>query len=67
MYGLQFFGQVAVRGIRIHEGIVRERGAEPKADNEAVQFRDRIQFTLRVKDLIKRAGLIIGQGVFYFR
>ena len=67
MCGLQFFGQVAVRGIRIHEGIVRERGAEPKADNEAVQFRDRIQFTLRVKDLIKRAALFFGYGGFCFR
>ena len=27
MCGLQFFSQVAVRDIRIHEGIVRERGA----------------------------------------
>ncbi len=67
MCGLQFFGQVAVRGVRIHERIVRKRRAEAKTDDEAVQLRDRIQLALRVKDLIKRAALIIGQGVFYFR
>ena len=67
MCGLQFFSQVAVRDIRIHEGIVRERGAEPKADNEAVQLRDRIQLALRVHDFFKHTALFIGQGVFYFR
>lgn len=67
MYWLQFFGQVTVRGVRIHERIVCERGAEPKADNEAVQFCDRIQLTLCVKDFVEQAALFIGQGVFYFR
>ena len=67
MCGLQFFGQVAVRGVRIHERIVRKRRAEAKAYDEAVRLRDRIQLALCVKDLIKRAALIIGQGVFYFR
>ncbi len=61
------FCLVAVWGIRIHERIVCERGAEPKADNEAVQLRDRIQLALRVKDFIKQAPLFIGQGVFYVR
>lgn len=67
MCGLQFFGQVAVRGIRIHERIVCKRSAEAKSDDEAVQFRDRIQLTLCVKDLVDQAALFIGQGVFYFR
>ena len=67
MCGLQFFCEIAVWGIRIHERIVRKRRAEAKTDDEAVQLRDRIQLALRVKDLIKRAALIIGQGVFYFR
>ena len=53
MCGLQFFCEFAVWGIRIHEGIVRERGAEAKADDEAVQLRDRIQLTLRVKDFVE--------------
>ena len=67
MCGLQFFVQIAVRGIRIHESVVCKRRAEAKTDDEAVQLRDRIQLALRVKALIKRAALIIGQGVFYFR
>ena len=67
MCGLQFFGHVAVWGIRIHERIVRKRGAETKAYDEAIQFRDRIQLTLRVKGFIKQSPLFIGQGVFYFR
>ena len=67
MCGLQFFCEIAVWGIRIHERIVRERGAEAKADNEAVQFRDRIQLTLCVKDFVEQAALFIGQRVFYPR
>ncbi len=67
MCGLQFFCEFAVWGIRIHEGIVRKRGAEAEADDEAIQLRDRIQLALRVKDFIKQAPLFIGQGVFYFR
>lgn len=67
MCGLQFFCEIAVRGVRIHERIVHKRRAEAKTDDETVQLRDRIQLALRVKDLIKRAALIIGQGVFYFR
>ena len=50
MCGLQFFGQVAVWGIRIHERIVRKRRAEAKTDDEAVQLRDHIKFALRVHD-----------------
>ena len=53
MCGLQFFGQIAIWSIRVHERIVRKRGAEAKADNEAVQLRDRIQLTLRVKDFVE--------------
>ena len=53
MCGLQFFGQVAVRGVRIHERIVRKRRAEAKTDDEAVQLRDRIQFALCVKDFVE--------------
>ena len=53
MCGLQFFGQVAVRGVRIHERIVRKRRAEAKTDDEAVQLRDRIQLTLCVKDFVE--------------
>ena len=67
MCGLQFFGQVAVRGVRIHERIVRKRRAEAKTDDEAVHFRDRVQLALRVHDLFKHAALFIGQCVFYFR
>ena len=67
MCGLQFFCEVAVWGVRIHERIVRKCSAEPKADNEAVQLRDRIQLALRVHDFFKHTALFIGQGVFYFR
>lgn len=57
MYGLQFFGQVAVRGVRIHERIVRKRRAEAKTDDEAVRLRDRIRLALRVKDFVAQAPL----------
>ena len=74
MCGLQFFGQISIWSIRIHEGIVRERRAEAGTDDEAVQLRDRIQLALCVKDLIKHAALFIKhaalfirQGVFYSR
>lgn len=67
MCGLQFFGQVAVRSICIHEGVVCKRRAEAKADDEAVQLRNRIQLALRVKDIFKHTVLFIGQSVFYFR
>ncbi len=67
MCGLQFFGQIAIWSIRVHERIVRKRGTEAKADDEAVQLRDRIQLTLRVKNFIERAALIVWQGVFYLR
>ena len=61
MCGLQFFCEFAVWGIRIHEGIVRKRGAEAEADDEAIQL------TLCVKNFFKQAALIIGQSGFYFR
>ena len=67
MCGLQFFCEIAIWSIRVHERIVRKRGTEAKADDEAVQLRYRIQLALRVKDLIKYAALFIVQGVFYFR
>ena len=53
MCGLQFFVQISVRSIRIHESIVRKRRAEAKTDDEAVQLRDRIQFALCVKDFVE--------------
>lgn len=49
MCGLQFFVQIAVRGIRIHESVVCKRRAEAETDDETVQLRDRIQLTLCVK------------------
>ena len=67
MCGLQFFGQIAIWSIRVHERIVRKRSTEAKTDDEAVQLRDRIQLALRVKDLFKRAALFFWQGVFYLR
>ncbi len=67
MCGLQFFCEIAVWGIRIHERIVRKRGAEAEADDEAVQLRDDIQFALCVKDFVEQAALFIVQSVFYFR
>ena len=53
MCGLQFLGQIAIWSIRVHERIVRKRGAEAKAYDEAVQLRDRIQFALCVKDFVE--------------
>ena len=67
MCGLQFFVQIAVRGIRIHESVVCKRRAEAETDDETVQLRDRIQLTLCVKNFFKQAALIIGQSGFYFR
>ena len=67
MCGLQFFGQVTVRCVRILDRIVRKRRAAAKRFYQ-IPSCIRVSLTgLRVKDLIKRAALIIGQGVFYFR
>ena len=57
MYGLQFFVQISVRSIRIHERIVRKRRAEAKTDDEAVRLRNRIRLALRIKDFVAQAPL----------